>query len=155
LLGYRHGERGLEFLIVHPGGPFWARKDEGAWSIPKGLCEPDEEELAVAQREYREETGFEPSGPYTWLGALRQPSGKTVSAWAFPTDVDVSHATSNTFEMEYPPRSGRTATFPEVDRWGWFTAEEARVKLLRGQVGFIDAAIRALEDSGETATRSR
>lgn len=150
LLGYRHGPDGLEFLLVHPGGPFWVRKDDGAWSLPKGEFEPGEEPLEAAKREYTEETGFSAEGgSFVALGTLRQPSGKEVSAWAFQTDADVATLRSNDFELEWPPRSGRRATFPEVDRAGWFSAEAARRKLVRGQVDFIDAALEALGAAGE------
>ncbi len=140
LLVYRRSDRGLELLLVHPGGPYWAKKDDGAWSIPKGEYEPDEDPLEVALREFEEEIGKTPPDPAgaVSLGELRQPSGKVVSAWALEGDVDVTEVQSNTFEMEWPPRSGRTREVPEVDRAGWFGLEEARRKLLRGQLGFID-----------------
>ena len=140
LLVYRRTGGELEVLIVHPGGPFWAKKDDGAWSVPKGEYEPDEDPLEVALREFEEEIGAEPPDHATAvsLGELRQPSGKVVRAWAVEGDLDVSEVRSNTFEMEWPPRSGRTQEFPEVDRAGWFGPEEARRKLLRGQVGFLD-----------------
>jgi predicted NUDIX family NTP pyrophosphohydrolase len=136
-----------QVLLVHPGGPYWARKDDGAWSIPKGEYEPDEDPLEVASREFREELGIDPPdlGSPMPLGELRQPSGKIVSAWAVQGDVDVSDVHSNTFTMEWPPRSGRTAEFPEVDRAGWFDLETARTKLLRGQLGFIDRFSELLE----------
>jgi predicted NUDIX family NTP pyrophosphohydrolase len=140
LLVYRvvHGEP--EVLLVHPGGPYWAKKDDGSWSLPKGEYEPDEDPLEVAIREFREELGVDPPearGP-TFLGEVRQPGGKLVSAWALPGDLDVEVVRSNTFTMEWPPRSGRTAKFPEVDRAGWFSLEEARRKLLPGQLGLLD-----------------
>ncbi len=140
LLVYRRTGGELEVLIVHPGGPFWAKKDDGAWSVPKGEYEPDEDPLEVALREFEEEIGAEPPDHATAvsLGELRQPSGKVVRAWAVEGDLDVSETRSNMFEMEWPPRSGRTQEFPEVDRAGWFGLEEARRKLLRGQVGFLD-----------------
>ena len=140
LLVYRRTGGELEVLLVHPGGPFWAKKDDGAWSVPKGEYEPDEDPLEVALREFEEEIGAEPPDHATAvsLGELRQPSGKVVRAWAVEGDLDVSEVRSNTFEMEWPPRSGRTQEFPEVDRAGWFGLEEARRKLLRGQVGFLD-----------------
>ena len=139
LLVYRRSDRELEVLLVHPGGPYWAKKDNGAWSIPKGEYEPDEDPLEVALREFEEEIGKTPPDPAAAvsLGELRQPSGKIVSAWAVEGDVDVSDVQSNTFEMEWPPRSGRTREFPEVDRAAWFGLEEARRKLLPGQLGFI------------------
>jgi predicted NUDIX family NTP pyrophosphohydrolase len=140
LLVYRRSDDGIEVLLVHPGGPFWARKDDGAWSIPKGEHEPTEDPLAVALREFEEELGAPPPDPADArsLGELRQPSGKVVAAWAVEGDLDVRDVKSNTFEMEWPPRSGRTQDFPEVDRAGWFEPDEARRKLLRGQVGFLD-----------------
>jgi predicted NUDIX family NTP pyrophosphohydrolase len=140
LLVYRRGDRGPEVLLVHPAGPYWAKKDEGAWSIPKGEHEPDEDPLEVALCEFEEEIGQAPPDPSgaVSLGERRQPSGKIVSAWAVEGDLEVSDVDSNTFEMEWPPRSGRTKEFPEVDRADWFGFEEARRKLLRGQLGFID-----------------
>jgi predicted NUDIX family NTP pyrophosphohydrolase len=139
LLVYRWVDDEPEVLLVHPGGPYWAKKDEGAWSLPKGEYEPDEDPLEVALREFEEEIGKTPPDPagVVWLGELRQPSGKIVSAWAVEGDVDVRDVQSNTFEMEWPPRSGRTREFPEVDRVAWFRLEEARRKLLPGQLGFI------------------
>lgn len=149
LLVYRRSDRGLEVLLVHPGGPYWAKKDEGAWSIPKGEYEPDEDPLQVALREFEEEIGRTPADPSeaVSLGELRQPSGKVVRAWGVAGEVDVSDVQSNTFEMEWPPRSGRTQEFPEVDRAGWFGLEEARRKLLRGQLGFIDRLSELLDGS--------
>jgi predicted NUDIX family NTP pyrophosphohydrolase len=140
LLVYRRTDGELEVLLVHPGGPFWAKKDDGAWSVPKGEYGPDEDPLKVALREFEEEIGAEPPDHATAvsIGELRQPSGKVVTAWAVEGDLDVSEVRSNTFEMEWPPRSGRTQEFPEVDRAGWFGLEEARRKLLRGQIGFLD-----------------
>lgn len=140
LLVYRLVDGEPEVLLVHPGGPYWAKKDDGAWSVPKGEHEPDEDPLEVALREFEEEIGQTPPDPAgaVSLGELHQPSGKIVSAWAVEGDMDVSDVRSNTFEMEWPPRSGRTQEFPEVDRAGWFGLEEARRKLLRGQLGFID-----------------
>ena len=135
LLLYRRGHCGLEVFLVHPGGPFWARKDEGAWSVPKGLVDADEEELACARREFREETGFDPpaSGTELDLGTFRQPSGKRVHVWAIEGDCDPAQLNSNLFEMEWPPKSGRTARFPEVDRGAWFDRAQARVKISTGQ----------------------
>ncbi|MGI8615409.1 MAG: NUDIX domain-containing protein [Actinomycetota bacterium] len=147
LLVYRLVDGEPEVLLVHPGGPYWAKKDDGAWSIPKGEYEPDEDPLEVALREFEEEIGETPPDPAgaVWLGELRQPSGKIVSAWAVDGDVDVSDVHSNTFEMEWPPRSGRTKEFPEVDRAAWFEVEEARSKLHRGQLGFIDRLLELVE----------
>ena len=140
LLLYRRVEGRLEVLLVHPGGPYWSKKDEGAWSVPKGEYGEGEEPLEVAEREFGEELGVEPPdvGGAVFLGELHQPSGKRVSAWALEGDLDASNVRSNTFTMEWPPRSGRTAEFPEVDRAGWFDLETARRKLLRSQVPFID-----------------
>ena len=141
LLVYRRTGGEPEVLLVHPGGPFWAKKDEGAWSIPKGeIDDPSHDPLAVAVHEFAEELGAEPPdvSDAIALGELRQPSGKVVTAWAVEGDLDASRIESNTFEMEWPPRSGRTRDFPEVDRAGWFGIEEARRKLLEGQVAFLD-----------------
>jgi predicted NUDIX family NTP pyrophosphohydrolase len=153
LLVYRMAADGIEVLLVHPGGPYWARKDDGAWSIPKGEHDPDEEPLDVAIREFREEVGVDPpdTAAAVPLGEHRQPSGKLVTAWAVEGDVDVSEVRSNTFEMEWPPRSGRTAEFPEVDRADWFGPDDARRKLLRGQVVLLDrlaALLDAADPSG-------
>ena len=147
LLVYRIVDGEPQVLLVHPGGPYWARKDDGAWSLPKGEYEPGEDPLEVAFREFREELGLDPPGSSspTFLGEVRQPGGKRVSAWTLPGDLDVSTVRSNTFTMEWPPRSGRTADFPEVDRAGWFGVEEARRKLLRGQLAFIDRLSELLE----------
>jgi predicted NUDIX family NTP pyrophosphohydrolase len=128
-----------EVLLVHPGGPFWAKKDDGAWSLPKGLYEPGEEPLAAARREFAEETGLAPSGDFVSLGSFRQPSGKTVIAYAVAGDFDLGGFRSNLFEMEWPPRSGRRRSFPEADRAGWFTLANARRKLTKGQVPIIEA----------------
>lgn len=133
LLMYRGAGEGIEVFLVHPGGPFWAKKDEGAWSIPKGLAAPGEDLLATAKREFHEETGFTAEGEFRPLGAFKQPGGKTVHAWAFEGDCDPSRLVSNLFEMEWPPRSGKSARFPEVDRAGWFGPSEASKKILRGQ----------------------
>ena len=137
LLMYRRKE-GLEVFLVHPGGPFWAKKDLGAWSIPKGEYEVDEEPLAAARREFKEETGIPATGNFIELGELRQPGGKVVSAWAFEGDFDANELRSNTFEMEWPPRSGRKMEFPEVDRGAWYSVEEARRRLTPGQIIFVD-----------------
>jgi predicted NUDIX family NTP pyrophosphohydrolase len=141
ILMYRRAEPGLELLLVHPGGPFWARKDLGAWSIPKGECEEGEEPLAAAKREFREELGAEPEGAFVELGMLVQPSRKEITAWAVEGDFSVAELKSNTFEVEWPPKSGRKQRFPEVDRAGWFGLAEARRKILRGQAGFIDRVL--------------
>ncbi|MGO7531482.1 NUDIX domain-containing protein [Rhizobium leguminosarum] len=135
LLLYRRVSRDIEVLLVHPGGPFWARKDEAAWSIPKGLIEPGEDELAAAIRETAEELGVAVDGRFTPLGEYRQPGEKMVVAWSIEADpvLDVNAIQSSEFEMEWPPRSGRVKSFPEVDRAGWFSPRDAAIKLLKGQ----------------------
>jgi predicted NUDIX family NTP pyrophosphohydrolase len=134
------GGGGIEVMLVHMGGPFWARRDEGAWSIPKGEYGDGEEPLAVARREFEEEIGRRPpEGPLLELGEVRQSGGKVVTAWALEADIDVSQIKSNTFEIEWPPRSGRMREFPEVDRADWFDLETARVKLVRAQAALLDA----------------
>ena len=137
LLPYRRRAGALEVFLVHPGGPFWAKKDLGSWSIVKGEHEPDEDPLEAAKREFEEETGLPPSGPYLPLAPIRQAGGKIVRAWAFEGDYDPSALRSNTFVMEWPPRSGRRREFPEVDRAGWFELEEAGRRILRGQVPLL------------------
>lgn len=145
LLVYRRGPGGVEVLLVHPGGPLWARRDEGAWSIPKGEYASGEDPLAAARREFREELGQDPppAEPVP-LGEIRQPGGKRVSAFAVEGDLDVRAVESGTFEMEWPPRSGRLRRFPEVDRAGWFGLAEARRKLLPAQVPFLDRLVELL-----------
>ena len=140
LLVYRRVGDEPEVLLVHPGGPYWARKDEGAWSVPKGEYEEGEDPLEVAIREFAEELGADPpdSNAAVDLGELRQPGGKLVRVWSLEGDLDVTATTSNTFEMEWPPRSGRTAEFPEVDRAGWFGLDEAREKLNPAQAALLD-----------------
>ena len=144
ILLYRRSEGALDVLLIHPGGPFWAKKDEGAWSVPKGLCEPGEEAEAAARREFAEETGHAVAGPMIALGRFRQPSGKVLLVWALEGDFDPETLRSNTFEMEWPPRSGRMAEFPEADRAGWFRPEEARRKILKGQLPVLEALEAAL-----------
>ena len=136
---------GLEVLLAHPGGPFWARKDDGAWSIPKGEYESEESPWEVAQREFREELGFPPPvGDVVELGEAKQPGGKTVIAFAVAGDLDVSSFRSNTFTLEWPKGSGRMREFPEIDRVDWFAPTAARPKLLRGQQVFLDRLIAQL-----------
>jgi len=135
---YRRGAQGLELLLVHPGGPFWARKDFGAWSIPKGEYSEPEDPLAVALREFEEETGTQPRGELRPLGEVTQPGRKVVTAFALEGDFDPATLKSNTFELEWPPRSGRRASFPEVDRAEWFSPQIAREKILQGQRELID-----------------
>lgn len=138
LLPYRWHDRHLEVFLVHPGGPFWAKKDAHAWSIAKGEAEPEEDLLAAARREFAEETGLSIEGPATRLTPLRQPGGKLVHAWAIEADLDASSIRSNAFPLEWPPRSGRIRSFPEVDRAGWFDLPDARRKIHKGQTGFLD-----------------
>ena len=163
LLLYRHppgaAEDAVEVLLAHPGGPFFTRRDAGHWSIPKG--EPDAAEsdlLGVARREFAEEVGSEPPAggpngePPIPLGTIVQKGGKIVHAWAIEGDLDADAATSNTFEMEWPPRSGRRETFPEIDRVAWFGAEEARRRLKPTQVPFVDRLVEALRGSPDRTT---
>ncbi|MFD6166379.1 NUDIX domain-containing protein [Oerskovia sp. NPDC060287] len=149
LLLHRVGDGGeVEVLVGHMGGPLWARKDERAWTIPKGEHDPDEDPHAAAVREFTEELGSAPpDGPEIDLGQIRQRAGKTVRAWARRADFDASTATSNTFEMEWPPRSGRTATFPELDRVAWVPLTRARELLVAGQVELLDRLAEALARS--------
>ncbi|GAA3435253.1 NUDIX domain-containing protein [Kutzneria kofuensis] len=138
ILVFRKVDGRTEVLIAHMGGPFWARKDEGAWSVPKGLIEDGEEPEAAARREFREELGLPaPAGELVPLGEVKQ-SGKTVTVWAIEGDLDPADVVPGTFELEWPPRSGRTREFPEVDRVGWFAVDDARVKLVKGQRAFLD-----------------
>jgi predicted NUDIX family NTP pyrophosphohydrolase len=134
---YRQISSNLEVMLVHPGGPFWAKKDEGAWSIPKGEFEEGEEPLQAAKREFEEETGFAVTGDFVPLSPLRQRGGKVVYAWAVEGDFDVSNLKSNTFTLEWPPGSGRSKEFPEVDRACWFPLEEARRRILTAQEPFL------------------
>ena len=136
LLVYRNPEN-FEVLLAHPGGPYWARKDAGAWTIPKGLVEPGDELLAAARREFTEETGFVANGPFRPLAPVTQKSGKIVHAFAMPGDFDPDRLVSNTFELTWPPRSGRLKSFPEVDRLGWFAYPQALEKLLAYQQPFL------------------
>jgi predicted NUDIX family NTP pyrophosphohydrolase len=139
VLLYRTRDRVVEVLIAHPGGPFWARKDDGVWSIPKGEYTEGEDPWAVAQREFCEELGLPvPGGSRIDFGPLKQPSGKVVTAFAVHGDLDVTDARSNTFELEWPKGSGRVREFPEVDRVAWFPVAQARIKLLKGQRAFLD-----------------
>jgi predicted NUDIX family NTP pyrophosphohydrolase len=144
LLLYRRKPSGPQVLLVHPGGPFWAKKDLGAWSIPKGEVESGEPALETAKREFAEETGFRPEGTCLGLGQFRQSSAKTVEVFALEADFDVGALKSNLFTMEWPPRSGKLASFPEVDHAGWFDLEEARRRILKGQVAILDALKRKL-----------
>jgi predicted NUDIX family NTP pyrophosphohydrolase len=141
ILLFRRGADGLQVFLVHPGGPFWAHKDDGAWSIPKGECAPAEDLLQAAQREFQEETGTSVAGTFLPLPAVRQSGGKTVTAWALEGELDPAHLRSNTFALQWPPGSGLQQTFPEVDRGGWFGLDEARRKLLSGQHPLLDALL--------------
>ncbi len=143
VLAWRRGASGPEFLLVHPGGPYWAKKDAQGWSIPKGLVDPGEDGWGAACREFREELGLDIVGEGEPL-TPRASSGKTVQAWLVETDLDVSAIVSNTFEIEWPPRSGRRQAFPEVDRAGWFDADTALVKIHAGQRPILAEAIRRL-----------
>ena len=138
LLMYKRSGEKLFLLLVHPGGPFWTKKDFGAWSIPKGEYLEGEDPLAVAKREFGEELGTEPSGEFWELGELVQPSKKVITAWAVDSDFDVNDLKSNQFELEWPPKSGQKQSFPEVDRAEWFVVADARKKILPGQSEFID-----------------
>ena len=144
ILLFRRAPSGLEVLLVHPGGPFWAKKDLGAWSIPKGLADEGEDLLAAAKREFLEETGGAAEGRFLDLGAHKQQGGKTVAAWACEGDFDPAGLKSNTFPLEWPPRSGRIAEFPEVDRAAWFSIDEALEKIGRGQKAIVSALIERL-----------
>ncbi len=131
-------------MLVNPGGPFWARKDQGAWSIPKGLFDDTENALHAAKREFNEETGLEADGAFVELGEVKQPGGKIVHAWALEKDLDVTEIKSNSFTMEWPKNSGKMREYPEIDRAGWFGMDEARTKLLKGQVAFLDRLANAI-----------
>lgn len=135
---YRLNNNSIEVLLVHPGGPFFAKKDLGVWSIPKGEYGEGEDPLTMAKREFKEETGFEISGEFIPLGSCKQKGGKIVYAWAVCGGLDASIIKSNTFEMEWPPKSGRIREFPEVDRAEWFPLDLARKKINPGQIGFLD-----------------
>ncbi|HKC36131.1 MAG TPA: NUDIX domain-containing protein [Chitinophagaceae bacterium] len=145
ILLYRIRNKTLELFLVHPGGPFFAKKDHGAWSIPKGEFENDEEPLAAATREFKEETGMELSGEFIQLGSIKQKSGKIVYAWAVEGDIDPEKIKSNSFEIEWPPKSGKMKRFPEIDKAAWLNLNEAIVKINSGQL----ALIKELEDKLE------
>ena len=143
---YRRRNRRLEVFLVHPGGPFWAKKDLGAWSISKGQYEEGEPPLEAAIREFQEETGFTAQGDFLELGEVRQSGGKVVSAWAFEGDCDPGDLISNRCQVEWPPHSGRLIEIPEVDRGGWFSISEARERILKSQTPFLDRLSRLLGD---------
>jgi predicted NUDIX family NTP pyrophosphohydrolase len=142
---YRRRQGIVEVLLAHPGGPFWARKDLGAWSIPKGEFDPDEDSLAAAKREFEEETGLSVTGEFFPLTPIKQSGGKIVHIWAIEGDCDASAIKSNTFMIEWPPRSGRQQEFPEIDRAEWFSLDDAREKVTKGQRGFIEQLDRLLQ----------
>ena len=144
LMMYRSRNSELEVFVVHPGGRFWSKKDLGAWSIPKGEYVNDEEPLEVARREFEEETGFSSKGNFIGLGDLKQPGGKIVTAWAFEGDCDPKKLRSNTFMMEWPPRSGRQIEVPEVDRGCWYSIEDARRRMLPCQRVFLDRLLETI-----------
>ena len=147
---YRRHNGRPEVLLVHPGGPLWARKDAGVWSIPKGEIEPGEDELSAAKREFEEELGIRPDGEYLSLGSVTQKSGKAVHAWAFQGDCDPASAKCNTFAMEWPPHSGKKQEFPEIDRAEFFSLEEARMKINPAQIPLIDALERVVVSGHES-----
>ncbi|NUQ66378.1 MAG: NUDIX domain-containing protein [Pirellulales bacterium] len=153
LLMYRLCGAAAEYLLVHPGGPFWKNKDEGAWSIPKGEPLPGEDLLDCAQREFEEELGIKPHGPYTRLEPIQQKGGKIVHAWAFQGDCDPSAIRSNTFTVEWPSRSGRFRTFPEVDRAAFFGPEAAKKKIIPAQADLLDQLAGLLCLKGEGGGR--
>ena len=138
LLAFRRAPGGLDVFLIHSGGPFYRRKDDGVWSIPKGEPGDDEDLLAAAQREFREETGFVVSGDFIPLGHVKQKGGKVVHAWAIEADFDAAALVSNTFQLEWPPRSGVMQEYPEVDRGAWYTLAEAQVKMLPAQLPLVE-----------------
>jgi len=150
LLMYRVRGGALEVFLVHPGGPLWARKDLGAWSIPKGEYSEGEDPLSAARREFEEETGLKPEGDLLPLPDVRQSNNKTVKAWAFAGDCDAAAARSNLFSMEWPPGSGKIEKFPEVDRAEWFTVDAAKSKILKAQIRLIEELVAKLDRPPET-----
>jgi predicted NUDIX family NTP pyrophosphohydrolase len=149
LLLFRRPRGGLEVLLAHPGGPYWRNKDDGAWSIPKGEIESGEDPLQAAQREFAEEIGHCPQGEALSLGSARQPSGKIVHAFALEGQFDPARLVSGTFEMEWPPRSGRVQSFPEIDRAAWFNLDAARTKIIKGQAVFLDRLRQSLQGGSQ------
>jgi predicted NUDIX family NTP pyrophosphohydrolase len=148
LIMYRLREQGIEVLLVHPGGPFWTRRDLGAWTIPKGLTEPGEDDFSAAKREFMEETGLSPIAPFLELPEVKQ-SSKRVKAWAFEGNCDPTQVKSNMFQLEWPPRSGKIQEFPEVDRAAWFTLEEAKRHIIKAQLPLLTALEKELERSSQ------
>jgi predicted NUDIX family NTP pyrophosphohydrolase len=154
ILLFRRAGGMVQFLLVHPGGPFWSKKDEGAWSIPKGLYEEPENAIAAARRELREEIGLTITADLVELGKFKQPGGKVISAWAAESDFNVADLRSNAFSLEWPPKSGKRKEFPEVDRAGWFSIVEAAAKITKGQLPILTrlASELGLDVSGGTGT---
>lgn len=144
ILAYKYVDKKLKVMLAHPGGPFWAKKDEAAWSIPKGLQEPNETILMTAKREFQEETGYKIQNDLLELGTIKQPSKKLITIYAVEMEIDVDKVKSNLFEMEWPPKSGVIQKFPENDRAQWFTIEEAKKKIFKGQKGFLDKLVESL-----------
>jgi len=155
LLLYRHKDDGVEILLGHPGGPFWRNKDSGSWTIPKGLIAEGETPLAAAGREFAEETSHRPRARPLPLGEAKQPGGKIVHVWAVEDGWEPTGLQSNTFEMEWPPRSGRRKTFPELDRAEWFGMAEARAKILKGQAVFLDRLLTVIAENSATPPAGR
>jgi predicted NUDIX family NTP pyrophosphohydrolase len=153
ILLYRFQGMRLQVLLVHPGGPFWSGKDEGAWSIPKGVFGEDESPLQAAKREFLEETGSAVDGQFIELGTIRQPSRKIVHVWALASDLDTKGVESNKFLLEWPKKSGIMREFPEIDRADWFYIEQARCRIQKGQAGFIDRLVKALGRETESAMK--
>lgn len=153
LLLFRRADQGLECFIAHPGGPFWRNRHEGAWTIPKGLVEDDEEHLAAAIREFTEETGIEPQGPFHELGSIRLKSGKVIHAWAWEGDADAGSIRSNMAQQEWPRGSGRWITYPEIDRCGWYPPAEAMKLVNPAQAELITRLERLLLEQPETPNR--
>jgi predicted NUDIX family NTP pyrophosphohydrolase len=153
LLLYRHRGELLEVFLVHPGGPFWAKKDAGAWSLPKGEIGEDEDPLQAAKREFTEETGFPIEGEFRPLEPIKQPGGKVVQAWAIEADCDPAQVRSNVFTMEWPPKSGRAQQFPEVDRAEWFAVAEARKRIIAAQINFLDQLVSVLRIAKDSESR--
>lgn len=141
LLMYRWSAHRLQVLLVHPGGPYWAKRDKGAWSLPKGEIERTDQPLETAQREFQEETGIAPQPPFMSLGSIKLASGKRVHGWAFEGDCDPQSIRSNTFTLEWPPRSGKRQVFPEIDRAAWFEIKVAKDKINPGQIAFLDTLL--------------
>ncbi len=149
LIMYRRRNMGPEVFLVHPGGPFWAKKDRGAWSIPKGEFNDPETALDAAVREFKEETGFNAAGPFVEMGTIQQAGGKVVSAWAFEGDCDPTRLVSNVCRIEWPPRSGRQLEFPEADRGRWFPLSEAELFILKSQQPLLNRLSSVLEQAGQ------